>query len=260
MFGVEPSRDRLGQRPGQHRQASGPGGRQGRLGGAPTVRVPGHRVGVENQQVARLFLGDDLKNVTGELVERYRVEVAAGIMVQLDPGQPKLRRCGLQLLGSDQRQVTRRPVPRRAPAVGEADQAGPHVPNDQLGQDGAELERLVARAGDHGQHSGDTPEQFPAVVVDGRRWVRRHLRIHHTPGGIGVGGGRVGRRPHGHRADQFRKAVRCCCEAASRWVYTCCTSGAVSPLSAACRSAMSAFSTSGPPAVQRPGWRPATLS
>jgi len=101
QFGVEPLRDRSGQRPGQDRQAAGAGGGQRRLGGAAVVGVPGDPAGIEDQQVAGVFLADHPQDVAGQLVERYRGEAAVGVAVQLDPGQPQLGRGGLQLLGSD---------------------------------------------------------------------------------------------------------------------------------------------------------------
>ncbi len=101
QFGVESLRDRSGQRPGQDRQAAGAGGGQGGLGGAAVVGVAGDPIGIEDQQVAGVFLGDDPQDVAGQLVEGYRGEAAVGVAVQLDPGQPQLGRGGLQLLGSD---------------------------------------------------------------------------------------------------------------------------------------------------------------
>jgi len=87
-FRVESLRDGLGQRPRQHRQAGRAGGGQRGLGCPPVVGVAGDPVGVEHEQVAGVLLADDPQDVAGQLLDGYGVQVAVGVAVQLDPGQP----------------------------------------------------------------------------------------------------------------------------------------------------------------------------
>jgi hypothetical protein len=82
------------------------------------------------------------------------------VAVQLDPGQPQFSRGRLQFLGSDRRQVARRAAQPGRLAVREADHADPNLDGDELGENSAEAERLVVRVGDHGQHTGNTPERI----------------------------------------------------------------------------------------------------